>query len=72
MKFAFATLADLVPGENEASSTHPNVGTFSYNWLVTTDYNVGMSVILQADVALGVHMPLFSVFTDRHNIAFNP
>lgn len=49
MRYAVLTLADLVPGdedEEEGSATHPSVGTFSYNWLVTTDYNVGMSVIL--------------------------
>lgn len=71
MRYALESIAYLIPGDEENSS-HPSVGTFSYNWIATTDYNVGMSVILQADVALGVHMPLFSVYTDRHNIAFNP
>lgn len=71
MKYALESIAYLIPGD-EGNSSHPNVGTFSYNWIATTDYNIGMSVILQADFALGVHMPLFSVFTDRHNIAFNP
>lgn len=31
-----------------------------------------MSVQLQADVAVGAEWPFFSVFTDRHNLAFNP
>lgn len=45
MKYALKSIADLIPGGSE-NSTHPNVGTFSYNWIATTDYNVGMSVIL--------------------------
>ena len=68
MKYVLISIADNLPAEG-----HPNVGTFSYNWLVTDPtYNVGMSVILQADVAIGVNLPIFSVYTDRRNIAFNP
>ena len=68
MKKILNGIADMLPAEG-----HPNVSTFSYNWIVTdATWNVGMSVILQADVALGVNLPIFSVYTDRRNIAFNP
>jgi len=51
----------------------PEVGTFKYPFsFVDPALNLGISATLQADAALGYELPLFSVYTDRHNIGFNP
>lgn len=71
MKSVLDYMANLMP-ESQSNAHHPDVGTFSYDWSVVSAANIGMSVTLQADVALGMKMPVFSVYTDRHNIAFNP
>lgn len=71
MKNVLYYLADMMPASHE-SFKHPDVGTFSYEWEALSASNFGMSVGLQADVAVGANWPFFSVFTDRHNLAFNP
>ena len=52
---------------------HPEVQTYKYDWGTIDEVdNFGITARLQADAAVGIELPLFSVYTDRHNIGFNP